>query len=158
MASKQERFCKYLYRSGSDAILKSITGTVCPCMTSRSSSYPAYSAEWHRLNPTAIDCNGVGKITTTTKSISIKAVFSIGIQSATAFLNSRDKSPIGEIPDYDLLMFGQCISDGSFLDISSYTEQDDYIIYNSSNYVIRNIYDIEYNGMIGQISLLKKKI
>ena len=158
MATRQQRFCKFLFRSGSDATVVSITGTQCPCMIYRSSEYPSYSQEWHRLYPSADDCGGSGLINSTTTSTAIKATFTTGIQSFATFMTNEIKVEIGEKQDWDMLMYGQCkASDASFLDVSGYTEQDDYVTYNGNNYIIRHTFDVEYGGDVGQISLLKRK-
>ena len=156
--TKQQRFCKYLFRQGSDATLYSITGTQCPCMISRSAVHPSYSPEWHRENSDADHCNGTGWINRTTTTIAIKATFTIGVQSIPELMTNELKEKIGELQDYDLVMFGQCnASTAAFVDISSYTEQDDYISFKGNNYLIRHPYDIDFGATVGQVSLLKRK-
>jgi len=150
--TKQERELKHLIKRGESVTLKSVTGTACPCWTFRGTGY---SPQWHVDNSEADACNGTGLIDTTTTTINLKAtLYPVEIAlSGTAWPDTL-KTAIGEIGDIDLVMYGSVNSDtDAFVSLQSYTQQDDYVIYNSINYIIAKVIPLTFYEYI----LLKRK-
>lgn len=154
----QEMYTIDLYHHGHDAALTQISGTTCPCMTWRDPDNPSYSAEWHRLNPTADPCNGTGLIDTTTTNTSIKAFF----YPPTALPNRQILTKemlavIGEIAHDDLMLFGSVdATTGVLVDLTGLNEARDYITYNSQKYLARHVFSLHTNIEVGQFALLKR--
>jgi hypothetical protein len=157
--SQAARYRSWLSRFGQSATLNVITGTVCPCMTSRDSTNPTYSAEWHGNNPTAEACNGTGLIVDTTTSTEIKAViqpFAVYAQSIQS--NKEWLSQIGEINIDDHYYCGTVDSSGSFVDISGYNEKNAYITFDSRSYTLRDISTINFGlEEIAQVARLVRR-
>ena len=154
----QSTFMIDCYRFGNTATVTQVTGTACGCVASQGSS-----REWHRLHPTADDCNGTGLIDTTTTTTSVKSFFTNRLQSLMTFLNQYKKTEIGEIDDADLFIYGVAKAlDASYFDISGLKETGDNrankVTFNSQDYQVRHIYDIPGldETVIGQVGLLKK--
>src|SRR4030042_1522961 len=157
--TNKERFMIWLLNNklAEAATISTITGTVCPCMASRDSSNPSYSAEWHVLNPTAAACSGIGLISTTTTSINIKAVFSpLNTAGSTIPTGKEFLETIGEIQMDDLFMWGTINTDtNAFIDISGKSEYTSYITKSSIKYVIRDVSNIP--GDVGQVAHLVRR-
>jgi len=154
----QSVFMLDCYRLGTTATVTQVTGTVCPCKKDRGSSF-----EWHRLNPSAENCNGTGLINKTTTTTSVKAFFTNRLQSLMVFLHQYKKSEIGELDGADMFMFGVAkAADASYFDISGLKETGDNrankVTFNSQDYLVRHVYSIAglNEVVIGQVGLLKK--
>jgi len=156
--TKKERFLKYLYSKGKSITLTYYTGgSVCPCMISRDANNPAYSAQWHIDNSSAEDCNGTGYIEQTEVSTTLKGNIQTELQSLSNFMNRENKSEIGELQKGDIVLFGQCsASDGSWFDVSNLVEDRDYFTIDSNRYFRRNTTDINFESIVGQVSILKR--
>jgi hypothetical protein len=110
-----QRFLVSVLRHGTQATVKVFTGgTTCPCMTSRGSEAPAYSAEWHRRNPTATDCAGKGTINATQSTDTIKTLPIEATAIGDIVRTSGIIVDIGEIKAGDVALYGGVkISDGT---------------------------------------------
>jgi len=151
------RYMADLYRYGQSATVAVITGTVCPCMTSRDSSRPSYSAQWHRDNTAAADCLGTGYITRTTTTTTFYGLFHpvSAIGNSIPMMVER-MAAVGEIDENDLMMFGAVKSDGTAFDLSALVERKDKITYDSKTYIVRHVFDLGVSADIGQWALLKR--
>lgn len=158
--TKQTRFCMHLLRKGASATLSSVTGTQCPCMISRDADNPEYSHEWHRLYPDADDCNGTGLIDTTTTTTTIKGmVYPVQAATAAGLLSKEIMEVIGETQKDDLLWLGTANgTTGAFVDLSSYTEADDSISYESITYNIRHTFSFPWGSEanVAQAAIFKR--
>ena len=150
--TKQERELKHLIKRGESVTLKSVTGTACPCWTYRGTGY---SPQWHVEHPDADDCEDTGLIDTTTTTINLKAtLYPPEITPSGIVWPDSLKTKIGEIGDIDLVMYGSVNNDtDAFVSLQSYTQQDDYVIYNSINYIIAKVIPLTFYEYI----LLKRK-
>ena len=150
--TSQERELKHLIKRGESVTLKSVTGTACPCWTFRGTGY---SPQWHVEHPDADDCGDTGLIDTTTTTVNLKAtLYPPSVIIFGSKLSDEAKTAIGEIGDIDLVMFGSVNSDtDAFVSLQSYTQQDDYVIYNSINYIIAKVISLTFYEYI----LLKRK-
>lgn len=147
-----QEFLYSLMENGATATVNLVSGDACPCVGSR-----GISREWHRLHPTAPDCQGKGIINGTTTEKTVKAFFSNTIQTLATFKMTFQKLPIGEDAEADLYMIGTIdSSDGSFFDLSNLSENKDKIIFQGNEYIIRRVYDIWTDERIAQIALLKQ--
>jgi len=156
VGNKQNRLIRHLAKHGIAATaIQNTGGTQCGCMTFRP-GVANYSAEWHELNPTEPTCNN-GYLNDTETQTEILALFQTDLQSVTTLTNENLKETIGELTKDDLVMFGQIkSSDYTFFDISGFVESRDYITFNSNNYLVRITRNINFDVLIGQVSLLIK--
>ena len=151
--SKQTRFMSFIFRQGESATINSVTGTTCPCWAV---GVTGYNPQWHADYPAAEACNGTGLIVRTTTQTSIKAKFYPAGVIGMSDLPEDFKTAIGEKQEDHILMYGQCnASTGAYVSVSGYTEDDDYITYNSVNYRFRKVYTLP--EILCQVSLLVKK-
>jgi len=155
----KEIFCEDLNHFGKSATLVQVTGDACPCMTWRDSDNPSYSAEWHRLNPAAEDCNGTGLINRTTTNTTIKAYFYPPTALPNRLILTKEKiEVIGELQNDDLMLFGAVnASTGAYVDLSGLDELQDYITIDSRKYFVRHYYDLQNSDVVGQLALLRRK-
>lgn len=148
--TKENRHLKMLAKRGYDATITKITGDSCPCLASRDGEY---NAIWHDDYPLAEDCEGSGIINRTKTTTNIKSHFTNDQESLSYYLNSEDKEVIGRRDRIDLIMFGAVkTSDYSKFDLSTLDEQSDYITYNSINYSLKDLFELESC----QIAVLEK--
>jgi hypothetical protein len=75
-----ERLLRQLATRGMDSVLNYSVGTSCPCRLYEDPDNPSYSPEWHRLNPSAENCNGNLVIS----SVSVQRNMKIFIGSITS--------------------------------------------------------------------------
>ncbi len=144
------------WRDGVTGTLTTIAGTTCPCMASRDSANPSYSADWHRRNTGAAACNGTGKITTTPTTINVKfgAAYSMGTAGAE-IKNLNLERAIGELDLRDMIVIDWVNSSGTRLDFASYNWLADYITLNSLRY--KRIYHVDYEPGSGlQLAILRR--
>ena len=158
--SRQSQMIGQMLRHGDTFTAYSVTGDACPCATSRDPNHRQYSAEWHRNNPDEDDCGGSLLVNTSTTAITLKGFLippDLSTQAARQ-LPEQLKTEIGERIDADLILYGQVNTSTSvFYDISGLTEPDDKITYDSTDYVIRRVFDTKFEAIIAQVSLLKRK-
>jgi len=138
------------------AVYTKITGTACPCMTSRDSNNPAYSYQYHIDNSGAEDCEGTGLIDPgkTTTNTNIKAVICPPHLAGNMIPSFKEiATEVGEIQKDDLFFWGTVdTSDGSFVDMSGNDEYSAYVTYDSLKYLIRDVSDIPaLNGQAGRL-------
>jgi hypothetical protein len=144
-------------RYGATATIAVITGTACPCMTSRDSARPAYSAEWHRLNTGAAACSGTGIISATTTTTTVTALFCPVSASSNSIPMIMEKlAALGEIDEKDMMMFSPVKSDGSAFSLAGMVERKDKVTYDGKQYLVRAILDLAAGINIGQWALLKR--
>ncbi len=158
--SYKTRFIEWLLRSqlAEDAVLSVVTGKDCPCMISRDSANPSYSAQWHRTNTTATDCAGAGLITTTTATTPIRAVICppISIIGGNIPINKEWLAQIGEVQKTDLFVWGSANkTTGAYVDLSGKSEYHDFITYDSNKYLIRDVTDLPADA--GQVARLVRR-
>lgn len=156
----QERFLDWLNRFGDTCTMSVITGTVCPCSTSRDSSNPQYSLNWHRDNPSADACNGTLLISRTTTTTTIKAVIHPPNVMATSIYNGKEVlTALGEYQKDDMVYWGGInTSTLALVDISGKNENRDYITFNSINYSIRDVSKMYWKGSeLGQVARLVRR-
>ncbi|HQI49888.1 MAG TPA: hypothetical protein PLN61_14640 [bacterium] len=110
-------------------------GTQCPCMISRDSAVPTYSADWHRRNPAAEACNGTGMIGETTVETAVKTI-------------PMDAQAIGNLSN--LIKQG-----GSFTDIGN-IDVGDYLLYGAVRTSTGALFSFESLGDKNVITLLGK--
>jgi hypothetical protein len=127
-------------------------------MASRDSARPSYSAEWHRNNLTALACNGTGLITRTTTTTNIKGFFfppqAIG-NTITGMMVSKEV--LGEFDDKDLCLIGTAnASTGVQVSLSTAVERKDKVTYDSKDYLIRYVLNLDTGANVGQMALLKR--
>jgi hypothetical protein len=151
--TNQNRFLAWLARTtmAQSAKLYTVSGTACPCMSSGNRN--SYSQNWHRLNPTAEDCNGTGKIADTTTYVNIKAVI-YSAQQMPRSIHGVEKilSMIGEVNVDDMILIGTINSDTfAYVDLSATTEYANYILFNSLKYHIRNVFNIMDVGQAARL-------
>ena len=140
-------------RYGSAATLKRVTGTACPCMVSRDANKPAYSAEWHRLNPVAAACNGTGLISRTTTSTSILAFFYEAGIAGSEIRKAFDTAEIGELALDDVLAIGALnASTAAFVGMV----RDDNITVGSREYKVFHVSELMTGDVNAQWALLKR--
>ena len=153
------RFLSWLNRCrlSETATLTSVTGTACPCMTSRDASNPSYSEEWHRNNSGEDDCNGTGLIDTTTVTTTFKAIFSPpGLVGTTIPNGTVLLQQIGEVTDDDLFMWGAVNSSTlAAVSFDGLSEYNDYITKDSIKYAVRDVVDLP--GSVGQVAVLVRR-
>lgn len=122
-----------------------ITGSDCPCMTSRNASVPMYSEEWHRQNASATPCNGIGLINTTTTPTAIRAIiYKVGLTGGTGIPKEFESLlPIGEAQAGDLILMGTLDTGNNvFVSIDGHDDYDAYITIKGIDYFIRDVIDI----------------
>ena len=154
----KKRFLKILYKSGMSANLIRLTGDQCPCMVFEDPDVPSYSPEWHRLNPTAENCNRTGLINTVETTIAIKSIFySVALKVQSLNLEKEILDKIGEWQKDDLLMYG-CVkvADMSEIDLRTLNENVDKIQYDGKLYIPRHTLDVATNEIIGSLCLIKR--
>jgi len=141
----------HLSLHGEDAELTSITGTQCPCWDYRGSGY---SAQYHRDNSSADDCERTGLIDTTTTTKNIKlTVYPIGAGVWGTNVPDYIKTEIGIMTGIDFVAFGTLDADDNvFLSLAAYGSEDT-ITYDSNDYRISKIYALTFYELI----LLSKK-
>lgn len=101
-----ERFLLSILKNGVDATITVYSGgTQCPCMISRGSEAPAYSADWHRRNPTATDCEGTGLINSTTSTVKLKTMIIDAALIGDALKSVGEMVDIG-IKSGDMALYG----------------------------------------------------
>jgi hypothetical protein len=155
---QQERLAKFLVRRGMTATVTIVTGTQCPCMISRDPNNPSYNPEWHvTVNPSADDCGGSGLINTTTTVTTVYASFMNEMQNINTLLTDQLLKEIGEVKTTDVIMVGQFEADGTFFNMSQFSEQSDKVTFGGVDYVVRHYHDIYHGELVGQVSLLKRK-
>lgn len=152
MNNEQNRFIRYLMRHGVSITATQIAGDACPCISNNRS---VYSAQWHADNPSADDCNKTGVINSTTTNTSIKAMLTFDANTLTNFLGIEAKGVIGEIQKGEVIMYGQCDTDGDFFDVSEFSERRDYLTYDSIEYFVRDNFKIDFTNNVGQVSILR---
>lgn len=138
---------------GTDAVYKLTTGTVCPCMSSRDSNKPAYSPEWHRLNPTAAACNGTGLISRVVTSTNVKAFFyEVGIVG-DEIKKRFDAAVIGLLKDTDLLVIGTLVSStGAYMAMA----KEAVFTIGGSDYQVFHISELMTGDVSAQWAILKR--
>ncbi len=152
----QDVFISDLFMSGQAAVVTGTTGTTCPCTVERGT----YSAEWHRLYPSAANCNGTKLINTTPVTFHIKARFMPLKAAVNTLLESKDlKSIIGDIKKDDLAMIGAVnLADCSFFNLNIINLELFKVtpsVYNYACY-IKHFYDLTTDGLIGQLAFLRR--
>jgi len=144
-------------RYAPSATITVITGTTCPCMASRDSSNPSYSADWHRVNSSAAACNGTGLISRTTTVTTVHAFFHPVSAVRDDIPRLAEKlSEIGELDEKDYMMFSPVKSDGTAFSMSGMAERKDKVTYDGKDYLVRHVFDLAVGANIGQWALLKR--
>jgi hypothetical protein len=138
------------YHDGESASLTTVSGTTCPCCADGE-----YSAEWHRNNADADDCNGTCLIDTTTTTTSVKGFFAhVGLITRTMLLEKEIKTLIGELQQDDVICYGMVnATTAAEIDMDGLSELADTLTYNSDTYVFRQ--SIKTNEF-GQIGIFKR--
>ncbi len=152
-----EMFCVNLLTYGKSFILNQKTGgDSCPCLEYRDGSY---SREWHRLNPDELDCKGTGIIDGTPTETICKGTFSpLVLNVGSGLLNKQQLEQIGEIQESDLALFGTVrVSDGAFLNLSTLNKSSDYILYDGTKYIVKNVFNFSTSDQVGQLVVLSQK-
>jgi len=127
---------------GSSATWRHVTGTSCPCLTSRGDGSSQYSAEWHRLNPDEDDCGGTGLIDSESTDTGIIAVFSMELETLSNYLKDLIQSKIGNMKNNYCIMYPPIkSSDYSLVDLNSIDLDADTIIWNSKYYKVLFVVD-----------------
>lgn len=142
--TNRERILQTIYRYGVPATVSILSGgTACPCLTSRDSANPTYSADWHRRNPTSADCHGTGVINSTTTAITIKTMpMSVSALAGTVRPDGKEVE-IGKIDIGDMVLYGAVkISDASHYDFSVLSESNE-IKLNSQKYCVKDVVFIQ---------------
>ena len=135
-------YTRHVEAFGSSATYRKVTGTACPCLTSRGDGSSVYSREWHRLYPTADDCGGTGLIDTTSTNYTIKAFFSMELETLSNYLKDRIQSKIGEMKNNYMIMYQPIYtSDYSFVDLDAINKNSDTIIWNSRYFKVLFVID-----------------
>jgi hypothetical protein len=156
----QERFLDWINRFGDTVTMSVITGTACPCSTSRDSSNPQYSLNWHRDNPSAAACSGTLLISTTTTTTTIKAIIHPPGVFANSIYNGKEiLTALGEYQKDDMVYWGGInTSTLALVDISGKNENRDYMTFNSINYSIRDVSKMYWKGSeLGQVARLVRR-
>jgi hypothetical protein len=156
--SDQANFVQDVVRNGQAATASIISGTTCPCMTSRDSTRPSYSAEWHRNNLSAADCLGTGKISRTTTTVNLKAYFfPVAAVGNSIPMTNFTKSVIGELDEKDLMLFGAVnTATNALYSLSAMVERKDTITYNGNTYLVRHVFQLTIGETVGEWALLKR--
>ncbi len=138
---------------GVTANMTVITGTACPCITSRDPEHPAYSPEWHRLNPAAASCAGTGLISRTNTVTSIRAFFYEAGISGDEIRKLFKTEVIGELSDTDLLMVGTMeATTGAFVEL----QRDAVVALPRGSYRIFSVSDLMPGDLCAQWAILKR--
>lgn len=156
--SIQAEFLKAFLRQGNAATVTKVTGTACPCMASRDSARPQYSAQWHRDNPAAANCAMTGLISRTTTTIAVKG-FNLDFGAAMARSDSvAQKIPIGELQQGDVVWQGTIRTDTNvFYDLSTMSDIADKITINGVDYKVKLCYNVIIrNETAYQVCLLRR--
>ncbi len=102
-----QRYINSVLRHGVAATVREFTaGTQCPCMISRDSAVPTYSADWHRRNPAAEACNGTGMIGETTVETAVKTIPMDAQAIGNLIKQGGSFIEIGNIDAGDYLLYG----------------------------------------------------
>lgn len=150
------RYRQDLVRYGQTATVAAITGTACPCMVSRDSARPSYSAQWHRDNTGAAACNGTGLISRTTTSTTIYGLF-IPLSAAYQVMRAAEKlAEIGELDNNDMMLYGATTSTGTAFDLSALVERKDTITWDGKTFLVRMVFDLGVSIEMGQWAILKR--
>lgn len=122
-----KRLLQSIIRNGTIATVKTFTGgTQCPCMISRGSEAPAYSLDWHRRNPTATDCEGIGEINATETTVTIKTMPIDAQAIGDAVKRGGAWVDVGEIKTGDLALYGAVkTSDGTNYSFDGLTDKNE---------------------------------
>jgi len=130
------------------------TGTACPCLASRGS----YSPQWHIDNPEAEDCLGTELIarTTNTKSLYVTAN-DIRALTNTVGISAEILDAIGILKKVDLAVIGSADSNGDYVDVTSYNEQNSYWTINDIQYVTKRVFSQFSNVFEGDLFLVSRK-
>lgn len=135
-------YIRHIESVGSSATWTHVTGTACPCLTSRGDGSSQYSTEWHRNNPTADDCEGTGLIDTTSTGYAIKAVFSMELETLSNYLKDRIQSKVGDMKNNYMIMYQPIkTSDYSLIDLESIDKNADTITWNSRYFKVLFVVD-----------------
>lgn len=159
MSDNQDRLVLWLLNNSlvQSAVLTKVTdGSVCPCMTSRDSDNPSYSAEWHANNPDEEDCNKTGIIGGSTSNVNIKAIIvKPGLAGLAIPIKLETVLPMGEFNDDDMLLYGTADADNdNYESLDGLTDYTAYITFDSDKYLIRDVTDV---GDIGQVARLVRR-
>lgn len=102
-----QRYINSVLRHGVAATVREFTaGTQCPCMISRDSAVPTYSADWHRRNPAAEACNGTGMIGETIVETAVKTIPMDAQAIGNLIKQGGSFTDIGNIDVGDYLLYG----------------------------------------------------
>lgn len=152
-----EAFLLNLMRHGVPAtVLEYTAGKVCPCMTSRDTGAPAYSADWHRRNPTAEDCGGSGTIEETTVGTSILTMPIDAMAVGNSVRESGFFAEIGKVDSGDFALYGAVkASDGSLFSFEALTSKN-VITLLGNQYTVKKTMRIPISGVVVSLALVKK--
>ena len=156
--SCQAEFLKAFLRQGNAATVTKVSGTACPCMTSRDSARQQYSAQWHRDHPTAADCAMTGLISRTTTTIAVKG-FHLDVGAMLARSDAvANKIPIGELQQGDVMWQGTIRTDtNAFYDLSALSDIADKITIGGVDYRVKLCYnEVIRNETAYQVVLLRR--
>lgn len=148
--SRQSRFLSLCERGGESFTLRKYTGSVCPCMNYRGAGY---SAQWHRENPSAADCNGRGIINTTLSIINLKGFFYPASLTGTTGFSEDIKAEIAKLDSGAIILFGQIDTDNNIFYDLSLDEKEYTLVYSGTPYKIYKVFDLADTG---QQSILVK--
>ena len=154
----KEIFCEDLLNHGQSASLVTIAGDACPCMAF---GHPGeYSAAWHRLNSEEDDCNGTGIVSEELTTTGIKAyIFPAGAAVGNRQMVQEVLEAIGEVLKDDLLLYGSANSTtGAFVSLTSVSQEEDYIIYNSKYYTVHSVYELMTDSVVGEWAILRRTV
>ncbi|HNR69545.1 MAG TPA: hypothetical protein PKN24_15980 [bacterium] len=151
------RFINSIIANGTAATVKEYSGgTQCPCMISRGTEAPAYSADWHRRNPSATNCNGTGLIGSTTSTVSIKTM----VIDAKAVGDEVDRSgkwtEIGKLEADDVALYGAVkVSDGSNYSFADLTDKNEITVLGNT-YAVKYTLKIPIDGTVVTAALCRR--
>lgn len=113
-----------------------------------------YSPEYHRLYPSAEDCEGSGLISSTDTLIEIKAVFYPAIIDNLRRLPEDTKTIIGEIQDSDYIMYGTLnLENDTYYDLSGLDKNEDLVNYKTNKFKVEKVFKLP---KVGQGAILSK--
>ena len=137
----KEEYVRQLMDRGQTGTVTVVTGTVCPCMTSRDVNVFEYSAYWHELHRNE-HCNGTGLIDVTTTQTTIRSFFTNEMETMATYLSKQLLTEIGEKQTRYLMMLG-CAAAGSMFDLSSLNRRNAVFTFNSKDYRLMHFFDLD---------------
>jgi len=155
------RLLNAIIRYGNTATLVYYTGDQCPCMISRDSGRPQYSAEWHENNPAPDNenCLKTGLINKTAYNLTcLGFIYLVDFKEDSRAVNKYEFKEIGLFEDCDLVAIGLVNSStNAFVDVSGLDRQTSVLTYKNIAYNIYKVQSIYINDYEAQIAGFKRK-